>query len=214
MTLYHISLEVEKIAEVFIPKVPSATYEHENNEIPRICLSDNIEGCLSSVPFGGRKLEHVVVEFNDLVEVNEDSEDMDYSLVFRVYEFEKEFIPEVNFISTEELLKQGLVMDAGNSNEVWVVNQELKPAKTYLALLTSYDEEMADIYSVECNNFTEEDWDEVEDMDDLIIGASTKIINTTLNFYPDLESIPLTIDWESWKNLREEMRVADFESSF
>lgn len=207
MTYYHISLEAQEVVKEFIPSLPSAVYVHEDKETPRISLSDSIEGCLSAVPWGGRKLEHVQCEFTEVC-------DEEMNLVFRVYEFDDSRIQEENIVSTERLVKEGLVMDAENSGEVWVIHQALKPSKTYLALLNEYDEELKDVFDQEYHNLTEEDWEEMDDIDEFIIGASTKIVNATLSFYDNVDDIPLTIDWETWNQLKADMKEESYESPY
>lgn len=218
MRYYHISLEVDNQIEEFAPKLPSAIYKEEDASIPRICLSESIEGCLSGFPAGGRKLEGVVAEHHSLFEdlnpnLNEGDTFMDYSLLFRVYEFEKSDIQEGNLIETEDLLLNGYVMDADSSEEVWVINQNLKPVKTYLVLLTEYTEGAGDVFSQEYYHLTEDQAADI-DISDYIIGMTTKIEGIEFEVYDSLEEIPYQLDLDKWKEILEELKEENYEVSY
>lgn len=146
MTLFHVSLEDEKI-EKFVPRVPEIRAFLEDGEIPRICLSTSIDGCLSAVSWGGCKLHNVV----------------ESSAKIRVYEFNDEDIINGNLIGSIELYQSGKVVDADETGEVWVINQELIPCKSYLIEIVDYEADQEDIISYENLKHCDETGESIED---------------------------------------------------
>ncbi len=208
-TKFNIQLEVNNIISTFTPLIPTLRYEDEDGTIPRISISNSIEGCLTAAPWGGRKLEHMLTEFSDY---NNNSEN-EYCLVFRVYEFDSEDIKEGNLLSTEELLHKGLVMDANASNEEWVINQELKPVRTYLIVLDGYDEGFTDTFTKEYYQLPDDAEDDEDfDIEDYMIGTPTIIKNAEYQVYEKLEDIPFEIEIEEWDIRCRELREDSYES--
>lgn len=203
---YHISLDVDNVINEFIPRVPEMRYPGEDSSIQRIALSTSIDGCLSAVPWGGRKLENISTGIFDMTEE-------EIHCIFRVYEFEYNQFEKNNFISTDELLKEGLVMDANNSDECWVINQSLKPLKTYTAILMNYDESFTDIFSKEFYLLSEDDIEEVF-IEDYLIGTATKIVNTELETYDEKKSIPYEIEWDNWYEFLRTLKEDNYDSLF
>lgn len=163
MTLFHLSLENEKI-EKFSPKIPEVRAFLEDGEIPRICLSASLDGCLSSVAWGGCKLHNVVGN----------------STKIRVYEFNEEDILPGNLIGSIELYQSGKVVDADETGEVWVINQELIPFKSYLIEITDYEGDEEEIISYEnlkhCDETGESIFDFIETTVIIISEVEYKII--------------------------------------
>lgn len=209
MKYYHISLDVNHIVSVFKPQLPSAIHEFEDRSRERICLSKSIEGCLSGVPFGGRKLEGTTSEFQSLLEdANPDTTfDFDFSLPFRVYEFDLSKVKKKNFYSTEKLLKNGLVLDADTSEEVWVVNESLIPTDTYVLLLTDFTEQVGDLFSKEYHR----KGGDVCDLEAHIIGMTTRIEDLELHRYPTAWDIPFRFDWPGWNEKVAELKDMAYE---
>jgi hypothetical protein len=200
---YHISLDVENIIEEFSPQVPTMRYQEEDGTKPRISLSTSIEGCLSGVPWGGRKLESVSTSIFEMT-------DGEVFCVFRVYEFDRKKIDSKNLILTNKLLNEGLVMDANNSDECWVVNQTIKPIKSYIAVLKSYDEANTDIFSREYYLLEDEEDDDV-DFEEYMIGCATKIVNIDYEIYKNKNNIPYKINWEEWYEHLEDLNGNNYE---
>lgn len=160
MKLYHVSLNLENINE-FIPRIPSeeVMVEGEDSVTPRICLGKNIRGCLTAVPWGGNTFEELF--FDNIT-----------SQIIRVYEFDSEDIAEENLISSEELYRSDRVRDSEISGEVWVINQSLKPKKSYLIQINDYSEGSEDDISYEdLVNFNEDE----DDYDDILNGCFTTV---------------------------------------
>lgn len=160
MKLFHVSLDLN-IKEEFVPRVPSKNVliENEDDTTQRICLGTTIKGCLTAVPWGGNTFEDLF--FDNCV-----------SQFIRVYEFDSEDIKDNNIVSSEELYRSDKVRDAEISGEVWVVNQNLKPTKTYIIQVTDYMEGSADDVSYEdLQNFDEDE----DDYEDILNGCFTTV---------------------------------------
>lgn len=203
MIYYHVSLDIEENISLFKPIIPDITYQLENKSISRICLSDSIAGCLTAVPWGGRKLENTSCFFHELT-------DGEILLIFKVYEFESEKISSQNIISTNELLEKGYVLDACASNEIWVVNQNLVPTTSYNVLLKRYNENNADIYSHEFYLLSDEEHALI-DFDDYMIGCATVIEDIEYEQVDNLDNFPYLIDWQDWRNERYELKMNNYE---
>ena len=135
MLLYHLSLEVDNIIKLFSPQIPNEIFALEDGEdltIPRICVSKSIEGCCSAAPWGGYGFEN---EFEDSNEI-----------MIRVYEFDSCDIEEQNLITSKELYEKDLVRDSNYTEEYWIINQSIKPKKSYLINIKDcdYEEECVD----------------------------------------------------------------------
>lgn len=146
MLFYHISMELYEITETFVPKIPNHTMEEEDDVNPRVCLSTSIEGCLSSVPWGG-------INLCDNGEMYLGFSDDDETIYFRVYEFE---IPmdEQYLVHPQELWEDGRVPDATYKEEYWLL-RPIQPINTYVVALHDWQEEVRDLLSyedVECLN--------------------------------------------------------------
>jgi len=160
MKLFHVSLNLD-IQKEFIPRIPSENImvETEDRTTPRICFSKTIRGCLTAVPWGGNSIEDIF--FDNYV-----------SQLIRVYEFDSKDVAKENLIKSKKLYQTDKVRDAEISGEVWVINQNIKPKKTYLIQITDYSEGCADDISYEdLKNFNEED----DDLEDIINGSFTTV---------------------------------------
>lgn len=165
MKLYHVSLDLGELN--FIPRVPENRAVGEDDIVPRICLSDSIEGCLSAVPWGGGDLDEKVFS------LSYDSS----SVLIRVYEFDSEKIAEENLIAPNVLFEEDLVRDAVFNGEYWVKNQSIEPDTSYLIKLINYDEEVEDDVSYENLMLLEGENAEDLDYEDMVEGCFTLITN-------------------------------------
>lgn len=181
--LYHLSLDIDNIVDEFAPRIPSEDnrLDSEDNVTPRISVSKTVKGCLSAAPWGGSVLTDTLykgdskeirkynfekglrwTEFND--------EEMDEPILIRVYEFDKSEIVNGNLVDSEYLYQTDKVRDAELTEEVWVINQSLKPIRTYLIKLTHYnDNYCGDDIPYWNKKMCEED--ESEDIEDYIEGS-------------------------------------------
>lgn len=155
MKLYHISKEIEKIHDVFIPRVPSDIMHMENEVIPRVCLSSTIEGCLGAVPWGGINLDELGrrsltenVTYDELEITPWDKPTSDYdNIYFRVYEFDIDE-NDSNLMTPEEIWEAGYVDDAVAHREFWY-QDSCNPTDTYVVALVYYSEGVVDLLSYE-----------------------------------------------------------------
>lgn len=106
MKLYHVSTDL-KFKEYFLPRIPSSRAQNEDHTIPRICFATSIEGCLMSMPDGGTRFEETYINQKGL---------------FRVYELDLDKVNLTNFKTSEELWKAGLVDDADDCGEYWIMS--------------------------------------------------------------------------------------------
>ena len=113
---YHVSLDTSSIVEEFTPRVPNeqSRIEGEDRNIPRICVAKSIEDCLTGFPEGGYQLEG------------------NCPLLIRIYEFDEHTIQPENVVRAPELFLKQLVPDAWVTGEHWIMNQALKPSRSYL----------------------------------------------------------------------------------
>jgi hypothetical protein len=115
MIFYHIELaKVEKINN-FVPRIPYYIMDMEDVTIPRICVSNTIEGCLSAAPWGGLTLEAHPL-----------------GMLYRVYVFETN-----NYMKPEVLAKEYGVLDAIINQEYWLLD-EIKPIDDFLIDIQGY----------------------------------------------------------------------------
>lgn len=125
--LYHVSLRFWDEITKFIPRVPKGRLDSvgEDTLIPRICLSDSIEGCLTGVPWGGYNL----IKDPPYGEAG-------LAAIFRLYEFDKSKIKKENLLNPQQIKKY--VPDSEVSREHWVINQEIVPEKSYIVMLKDF----------------------------------------------------------------------------
>lgn len=123
MKLYHVSFDLD-FTEEFIPRVPQCLKETstENRDIPRICFSTTIEGCLSAVP-GASDLESLLASNQNVIRVCEIDTEL-YGLCDK------------DLLMTEEIYKNDYVKDAYVTDEVWVLKEiKMRAEDSYLALI-------------------------------------------------------------------------------
>lgn len=124
MILYHISKDIFTHKGVFTPRIPYQVLDSENCEIPRICVSANLEGCLSSMPSGGTKI----------------AEDGLGIGLYKVFVIDTEKLGIYEIISPKELWEDRLVQDAELSDEYWITESFSVPEEdSYIMYLTNYD---------------------------------------------------------------------------
>lgn len=119
MKLYHITLNhnIKKLR----PQIPSEVMESENIEIARISASESIEDCFKAVPwncsyFGKWK--------GGFFETEED-------ICITVFEIDTANIKKENLIRPEEVKETYGVLDAEDTTEHWIINEEVEPINKY-----------------------------------------------------------------------------------
>ena len=113
--LYHLSFSKVK-NNLFVPRVPEIRLEGEDCNVLRICFSETIEGCISAMPNGVGSIKGLVI-------LNE--EDISCCGVY-LYELDLSKIKKDNIITPKELMEKGLVPDALQTGEYWIINQKVK----------------------------------------------------------------------------------------
>lgn len=135
MKLYHVSPELDIIPE-FVPRIPSEIAVGEDIMEERICVSNTIEGCFSSAPWGGVALEYTL--YNEELEENRK--------LFRVYEFDTSYIYSGHIMTPKELWMYDYVSDAIYKGEHWILENE-PYSSTYLIEVTDWEESCQDLLS-------------------------------------------------------------------
>lgn len=115
--MYHISLEKLNENELlFTPRIPKTASLWENKKIPRICLSETIEGCIKAII-------HCHIQPELLRCQNQDKDKL------LLYVYEPETSPSNEYLLTSKTIKEKkYVNDADHTHEVWI----LKPTKMKL----------------------------------------------------------------------------------
>ncbi|MFA9560685.1 hypothetical protein ACERII_25750 [Evansella sp. AB-rgal1] len=112
MIVYHLSKGLDDEIREFVPRIPEARQEGEDDSIKRICVADSIEGCLSAMPISS----DVSLEPNKTYPF----------CYYTVYELEApNYIKgsrdkTTTIISNEQLIEQKLVPDAKITEEHWI----------------------------------------------------------------------------------------------
>lgn len=137
MKLFHISRDVNQIEE-FSPIVSKYCNKIENKE-KRICVASSIEGCISATSqlWLCRRRTESYLEFSFFSEA-------------AVYEFDIDDIKNGNLITPDELRRNKHIFDAELTGEHWIINQVIKPRKTYIIrLINSNYEDITENFSEE-----------------------------------------------------------------
>lgn len=130
---YHVSLDTSRIVDEFTPRIPNeqSRIEGEDRNIPRICVAKSIEDCLTGFPEGGYQLEG------------------NCPMLIRIYEFDEDIVQPENVVRAPELFLNQLVPDAWVTGEHWILNQTLKPSRSYLIQIREVVIEDAPFITVE-----------------------------------------------------------------
>lgn len=114
---------------MFFPDIPYSIMKGENNDIERICLSESIEGCLTSI--GWNRLDCMFQDYMD-----EKTE----SLRMVVLKFDMDNLAKKYLWSPEELDELGYVPDAYITREWWY-ELPAKPDEVEIRYLYNYNME-------------------------------------------------------------------------
>lgn len=89
MKLFHISDNLNYTSKTLHPRIPESTVDGEDNEIPRICLSDSIEHCFQAIAHDRwDSTEFVVREF--------DVDALDSDLLNYDWLFDRGYVPDAH----------------------------------------------------------------------------------------------------------------------
>ncbi len=118
MKLYHIS-KCKINNKIFSPQIPKYHNELENSTVHRICVSDSIEGCVSSINRWIGKFRNNIIEFDSFTEA-------------WVYEFDTSDIKPENILTPKFIKDNYFIFDAPFTNEHWIIGQTVTPREEYL----------------------------------------------------------------------------------
>lgn len=121
MKLYHIS-KCKINNKTFSPQIPIYHNQLENSTIPRISVSDSIEGCVGSINRWLGKTKNGIIEFDTFTEA-------------WVYEFDTDDINPKNILNPKFIKENYFIFDAPYTKEHWIINQTVSPRDEYLVLI-------------------------------------------------------------------------------
>lgn len=108
MLLYHVTVD-RRHNGIFEPRLPENVEVYDEDQTtPRICVSDSIEGCLSSMPNGGEDL-------HDLLESN------DSMIKVFIFDTDKLNIRDEDIVPPKMLKEKYNVKDAEVTGEHWLL---------------------------------------------------------------------------------------------
>lgn len=142
MKLYHVSTNMAHDG-VFTPGIPHYRMSDEDATIPRICVSDSVDGCLSAMP----KRDN---DFGELVYEN--------SGFFKVFVFDTDELSLTanDVVTSEHLYQNDLVEDAEHTGEHWIT-VPVKATNQYTLYVLNWEEDAVDSYPYEVERRLEED---------------------------------------------------------
>ena len=117
MAFFHVQSVEDEYVDCFVPRIPKTRLILEDDVIPRICLSDSIQGALKGSQYLLQKRDETSV-FRQGVK----------GIYLRVYSFRDVSLKEL--VTPEELVEDGLVQDAMFTREHWYL-QNLKPSDCF-----------------------------------------------------------------------------------
>lgn len=108
MYIYHITKELDHRG-VFVPRVPEYAEDYDEDcEIGRVCFSDSLEGCLSSVSWGSWDTKKNLEDTEGVIKV------------FRLW-ITPELVQRGIIYTPEYLAKNDFVADAWATREYWLL---------------------------------------------------------------------------------------------
>lgn len=111
MKLYHLSTDLnEPRVKTFVPRIPDVN-NGEDRTIPRVCLSDNLIGCIQAI-----------VGYSSLVSDRG---------IFRLYEIETSKLQETRIVHPETVFSKYGVVDALENREYWYLDSITMKSKDY-----------------------------------------------------------------------------------
>lgn len=136
--LFHVSRysEGQAAIEEFVPRIPKNRMQGEDDSTPRICVSDNLLGCLRAMSNPAYEMyEYAESEYHCpyqemsyldvLLEKNQSGQ------MYRIYHFDME---KSEVVTPEELHKNGWVPDALKTNEHWITSNRKPDRVSYIFL--------------------------------------------------------------------------------
>lgn len=131
MKLYHVTRNINLI-DTFSPRIPSYLEANESF-IPRVCLSDSIENCLSAIFYHWFDTNYFLKHcgkgwFNEIFHPFSE---------LLIYEFNTDDISNENILCPTDVFNKFRVFDAIHNSEYCVINQSITPCSVKLVNLES-----------------------------------------------------------------------------
>lgn len=124
MKLYHVTKDLTHDGN-FTPRVPERRDYLEDEVIPRICFSTSIEGALSALP---------IPRGSSFADYNEN-----YGYVWKVFEVDTDDLPNEQWVDSQTLYEEGLVLDTWLTEEVWVTQPLDLSNQSYYILIDDWE---------------------------------------------------------------------------
>lgn len=112
--LYHVSLDFVNKFEL---RVPSSSYDSEDQETKRICFSKSIEGAITAMPYN----INIVSGLLNL------KKEYDMEPILYVYSIDEKDLKPGQLKDSSELVYECRVADANMTGEVWVLTEDINP---------------------------------------------------------------------------------------
>lgn len=133
---YHVSTEYEKNIEVFVPGLDFSKAKGENTEIPRVCVSEDIMGCIKATPMSGYFTGEIldfdfICPYSYMEMMHHIPRLKTEGFLAKVYVFNVD--DSVKIMSNEDIIKNKYVPDALNTGECWIM-EPIKPSDYFYIL--------------------------------------------------------------------------------
>lgn len=140
LELFHISRYREGVEAIqeFVPRIPGNRMEGENASIPRICVSDNLNGCFTATSNPSYEMysyqrENSHCPYQQMSHLDILMETNQAGQMYRVYHFDMD---ESEVVTPAELHGKGWVPDALETNEHWITANRKPDRISYIFLLS------------------------------------------------------------------------------
>lgn len=140
LELFHVSRyrEGEEAIQEFVPRIPRNRMEGENDSIPRICVSDNLNGCFTATSNPSYEMysyqrENSHCPYQQMSHLDILMETNQAGQMYRVYHFDMD---ESEVVSPGDLHEKGWVPDALETNEHWITENRKPDRISYIFLLS------------------------------------------------------------------------------
>lgn len=142
---YHITTDLGHDG-VFTPRVPDFRLNQEDSKTFRVCVAPSIEDCLTSIPDGGGTLYHLLERNNQKIKV------------FKI-DTQKLNIKNSDIKLSIELFKEGVVPDAANTHETWILSSfEVPEEDTMIIAIKDWEETLKALVPHHIYQMAQQNW--------------------------------------------------------
>ena len=150
--LFHVNRE-NYLIEKFIPRIPMLSVNEKEPKINRVCVSDTVDGCFSSVFIGGNQLQFTqYLNCFDNEGFNEEKDNGKYAR-FYIYVFDSNEVEDNNLLDYNCLYENKFVEDCLITREHWILNQEITPIEILQIEVHDFTTVIKEHLSFEDNSF-------------------------------------------------------------